>query len=87
MVHRTNKQVQLHRYHQPRRTGAAEPEEDKLMKQRKFHDDLAFMLRSKRAQQRRMFHQSLFFQLRDNRLDTMVDSEVLRQDRRQMGAS
>lgn len=57
------------------------------MTKRKFHHDLAFMLRSKRAQQRRMFHQSLFFQLRDNRLDTMVDPEVLRQDRRQMGAS
>jgi len=56
------------------------------MKQHKFHHDLAFMLRSKRLQQRRMFHQSLFFQLRDNRLDTMVDPEVLRQDRRQMGA-
>ncbi len=33
MVHRTNQQVQLHRYHQPRRTGATEPEEDKLMEQ------------------------------------------------------
>jgi len=87
MVHRTIKQEQLRCYHQQGRAGAAEPEEDKLMKQRKFHDDLAFMLRSKRAQQRRMFHQSLFFQLRDNRLDTMVDPEVLRQDRRQMGAS
>jgi len=57
------------------------------MTKRKFHNDLAFMLWSKRAQQRRMFHQSLFFQLRDNRLDTMVGPEVCRQDRRQMGAS
>jgi hypothetical protein len=31
MVHRTTKQVQLHRYHQPRRAGATQPEEDKLM--------------------------------------------------------
>jgi hypothetical protein len=86
MVHRTTKQEQLRCYHQQGRADDAQPEEDKLMKQHKFHHDLAFMLRSKRLQQRRMFHQSLFFQLRDNRLDTMVDPEVLRQDRRQMGA-
>jgi hypothetical protein len=31
MVYRTTEQVQLHCYHQPRRAGATEPEEDKLM--------------------------------------------------------
>jgi hypothetical protein len=31
VVQRTNKQVQLYAYHQPRRAGATEPEEDKLM--------------------------------------------------------